>query len=159
MDNPGFMLGPKAERAGIARHHARPLMAQVHRTRAAVPRPRPQGLRARPDGDGRPVPADRPAPRLADGRGRRHGPRGRRRADPAQQAPPDGDDDGTPPRDRRDELAAKLRESSLAINAARRYAYDEVIDPAETRDRIIRMLDLLPPPPHRNRKKHYIDTW
>ena len=32
MDNPGFMLGPDAERAGIARHHARPLMAQVHRT-------------------------------------------------------------------------------------------------------------------------------
>src|SRR5204863_1942260 len=32
MDNPGFMLGPAAERAGIARHHARPLMAQVHRT-------------------------------------------------------------------------------------------------------------------------------
>ena len=32
MDNPGFMLGPQAERAGIARHHARPLMAQVHRT-------------------------------------------------------------------------------------------------------------------------------
>ncbi len=32
MDNPGFMLGPDAERGGIARHHARPLMAQVHRT-------------------------------------------------------------------------------------------------------------------------------
>src|SRR5262249_59316778 len=32
MDNPGFMLGPTAEREGIARHHARPLMAQVHRT-------------------------------------------------------------------------------------------------------------------------------
>jgi acetyl-CoA carboxylase carboxyltransferase component len=59
----------------------------------------------------------------------------------------------------RDELAAQMREGSLAVSAARRYAYDEVIDPAETRDRIVRMLELLPPPPIRTAKKHYIDTW
>ena len=58
-----------------------------------------------------------------------------------------------------DELAAQMREGSLAVSAARRYAYDEVIDPAETRDRIVRMLELLPPPPARTAKKHYIDTW
>ena len=52
-----------------------------------------------------------------------------------------------------------MREGSLAVSAARRYAYDEVIDPAETRERIVRMLDLLPPPPTRTAKKHYIDTW
>ncbi len=52
-----------------------------------------------------------------------------------------------------------MREGSLAISAARRYAYDEVIDPAETRDRIVRMLDLLPAPALRSHKKHYIDTW
>jgi acetyl-CoA carboxylase carboxyltransferase component len=52
-----------------------------------------------------------------------------------------------------------MRERSLAMNAARSYTYDEVIDPAETRDRMIRMLDLLPPPAPRDRKKHYVDTW
>jgi len=68
-------------------------------------------------------------------------------------------DDVHATRRRRDEMAAELRAHSLAISAARRYAYDEVIDPAETRDRIIRMLDLMPKPPGRERKKHYIDTW
>jgi acetyl-CoA carboxylase carboxyltransferase component len=72
--------------------------------------------------------------------------------------PPSGEQAGSA-RDRRDELASQLREGSLALNAARRYSYDEVIDPAETRDRIVRMLDLLPPPPVRTAKKHYIDTW
>lgn len=31
IDNPGYMVGPHAERAGIARHHARPLSALHHR--------------------------------------------------------------------------------------------------------------------------------
>jgi acetyl-CoA carboxylase carboxyltransferase component len=76
----------------------------------------------------------------------------------AREAPAVDEGAGTA-RDRRDELASQLREGSLALNAARRYSYDEVIDPAETRDRIVRMLDLLPPPPVRTTKKHYIDTW
>ena len=32
VDNPGYMVGPDAERAGIARHHGRPLMALQHRS-------------------------------------------------------------------------------------------------------------------------------
>jgi acetyl-CoA carboxylase carboxyltransferase component len=32
IDNPGYMVGPDAERAGIARHHGRPLMALQHRS-------------------------------------------------------------------------------------------------------------------------------
>jgi len=71
----------------------------------------------------------------------------------------EGEPGGPSARERRDELASSLREGSLALNAARRYTYDEVIDPAETRDRIVRMLDLLPPPATRTTKKHYIDTW
>ena len=31
VDNPGYMVGPDAEKAGIARHHARPLSAIHHR--------------------------------------------------------------------------------------------------------------------------------
>ena len=32
IDNPGYMVGPQAEAAGIARHHARPLAALQHRS-------------------------------------------------------------------------------------------------------------------------------
>ena len=32
IDNPGFMLGPEAEQAGIARHHARTILTHAHRT-------------------------------------------------------------------------------------------------------------------------------
>lgn len=32
VDNPGYMVGPQAEREGIARHHARPLAALHHRS-------------------------------------------------------------------------------------------------------------------------------
>jgi acetyl-CoA carboxylase carboxyltransferase component len=52
-----------------------------------------------------------------------------------------------------------MRERSLFMNAARTYTFDEVIDPAETRDRMIRMIRLLPRPAARDRKKHYVDTW
>ena len=38
-------------------------------------------------------------------------------------------------------------------------AHDDVIDPAETRQRLIRLLPRLPLPPHRTEKKHPVDTW
>ena len=74
-----------------------------------------------------------------------------------RQVLPETDDRET--RVRRDELAAEMRERSLFMNAARTYTFDEVIDPAETRERMIRMIRLLPPPARRDRKKHYVDTW
>ena len=152
MDNPGFMLGPKAERGGIARHHARPLMAQVHRTvplflihvrKAYGLGPMAMGGQFQPTDLRLAWPTVEAGGMALEGAAaliqRREG--------------------GDGSRDARDELAAKMREGSLAVSVARRYAYDEVIDPAETRERIVRMLDLLPPPPARTAKKHYIDTW
>jgi acetyl-CoA carboxylase carboxyltransferase component len=152
MDNPGFMLGPDAERAGIARHHARPLMAQVHRTVPLflVHVRKAYGLGPMAMG-GMFQPTDL---RLAWPTVEAGGMALEGAAALIQRREGGGGDRGA-----RDELAATLREGSLAISAARRYAYDEVIDPAETRDRIVRMLDLLPPPPARTHKKHYIDTW
>ncbi len=38
-------------------------------------------------------------------------------------------------------------------------AFDDVIDPAETRQRIVRMLGHLPRPGARSEKKHPVDTW
>ena len=47
VDNPGFMVGPQAEREGIARHHARPLAALHPSHRARVLGADQEGLRAR----------------------------------------------------------------------------------------------------------------
>ncbi len=160
MDNPGYMLGPQAERAGIARHHARPIMAQVHRTvplflvhirKAYGLGPMAMGGMFQPTDLRLAWPTVEAGGMALEGAAaliQRREPR-----------PEGGDDGGQTNRQRRDELAASMRETSLAISAARRYAYDEVIDPAETRDRIVRTLDLLPRPAVRERKKHYIDTW
>lgn len=160
MDNPGFMLGPQAERAGIARHHARPLMAQVHRTVPLflVHVRKAYGLGPMAMG-GMFQPTDlRLAWPTVEAGGMAL--EGAAALIQRKEQQPTGDEAGaSTARQRRDELASSLRESSLAISAARRYAYDEVIDPAETRERIIRTLALLPRPAARDRKKHYIDTW
>ncbi len=37
--------------------------------------------------------------------------------------------------------------------------FDDVVTPAETRDRIIGILRLVPRPPEREKKKHTVDTW
>ena len=50
--------------------------------------------------------------------------------------------------------------SSKAINAASLFELDNVIDPAETRDWILKGLRSAPPPPKREGKKRpWIDTW
>lgn len=159
MDNPGFMLGPKAEQQGIARHHVRPLLAQVHRTvplllvhirKAYGLGPMAMGGLSGPTDLRLAWPTVEAGGMSLEGAAaliqRRQG------------APAEGDADGDA-RTRRDELAAQMRERSLALNAARSYTFDEVIDPAETRDRLIAMLRLLPRPAPRERKKHYVDTW
>jgi acetyl-CoA carboxylase carboxyltransferase component len=157
MDNPGFMLGPDAEKAGIARHHVRPLLAQVHRTVPLflVHIRKAYGLGPMAMGYMQQATDLRLAwPTVEAGGMALEGAATliqRTSAERSAGSPAD--------RAARDELAAKLRERSLAVNAARNYSYDEVVDPADTRDRIISMLELIPKPPARDRKKHYIDAW
>jgi acetyl-CoA carboxylase carboxyltransferase component len=40
-----------------------------------------------------------------------------------------------------------------------RFEYDDVIDPAETRDHLAKTLRALPKPPPRNGRKRTIDSW
>lgn len=157
LDNPGFMLGPKAEEAGIARHHVRPLLAQVHRSvplflvhirKAYGLGPMAMGAMFQPTDLRLAWPTVEAGGMALEGAAALI----RRRNQEAV-------DDAGAERAERDDLAAKLRERSLAINAARGYSFDEVIDPLETRERIISMLKLIPPAPPRERKKHYIDSW
>ncbi len=157
MDNPGYMLGPKAEQQGIARHHVRPLLAQVHRTvpLLLVHIRKAYGLGPMAMG-GLSGPTDL---RLAWPTVEAGGMSLEGAAALIQRKQAPADDEDTSARERRDAMAAEMRERSLALNAARSYTFDEVIDPAETRDRLIAMLRLLPRPAVRDRKKHYIDTW
>ncbi len=157
LDSPGFMLGPDAERAGIARHHARPLLAQMHRTvplflihirKAYGFGPSAMGYQyqandlrlAWPNVEAGGMALEGAATLIRRKEGTLH-------------------DDEQAEREARNAMATELRARSLALNAGRNYAYDEVIDPAETRDRVIRMLELIPRPPPRERKKRYIDPW
>jgi len=59
-----------------------------------------------------------------------------------------------------DELVARLYEHGKALNMASVFEIDAVIDPADSRDWILRALDAAPPaPPRRGKKRPQIDTW
>jgi len=61
---------------------------------------------------------------------------------------------------RYEELVAGMYAQGKAINAASLFELDNVIDPAETRDWILKGLRSAPPPPKREGKKRpWIDTW
>ena len=62
-------------------------------------------------------------------------------------------------REVRDRHAADLRAENTAILHGARFTLDDVVAPEDTRDRIIAVLRLLPPPPARTAKKHWIDAW
>ena len=59
----------------------------------------------------------------------------------------------------RDEWADDMRERNSAINAGRRYDFDDVIPPEETRDVLISMLRMTPRAPLSPVKKHAVDAW
>ena len=61
---------------------------------------------------------------------------------------------------RYDELVAAAYERGKALNAGVAFAFDDVIDPADSRRCIVRTLESAPEPPPRNGKKRpFVDTW
>ncbi len=61
---------------------------------------------------------------------------------------------------RYDELVAAAYERGRALNAGVSFAFDDVIDPADTRKCVLRTLESVPPPePRRGKKRPYVDTW
>jgi acetyl/propionyl-CoA carboxylase alpha subunit/acetyl-CoA carboxylase carboxyltransferase component len=59
-----------------------------------------------------------------------------------------------------EEMVAKMYDESKAVNAATFYEFDDVIDPLDTRRRIVEALRAAPPAPPRNGKKlPWIDAW
>lgn len=157
IDSPGFHIGPEAERGGIARHHLRTLSAIVNRTAPlyCVQLRKSYGL----------------GPLVMTGFGGRRPPELRlawptverggmslegaaflvKRTEIMAAATPEE------AQQIRDDYAAVLRARESGVRAGQTFAFDEVIDPAETRDRLIAMLRLSGRP-ERGPKRGYVDT-
>ena len=156
IDSPGFHIGPEAERAGIARHHVRTLSAvenrsvplyclQIRKSYGLGP------LVMRGSGGNLPPELRLAWPTVETGGMSLEGAAYLVKRNEIQAA-------ATPEEARkiRDDYANTLREKNSGIEAGRSFSFDEVIDPAETRDRIIAMLKMTPRPPKTARSK-YID--
>ena len=157
VDNPGYMVGPQAEREGIARHHARPLAALHHRT---VPLYSVQIRKAYGLG-----------PYAMSGWG------AARRVPEMRLAWPSVESGGMSLEGaaylvkRKEILAAETREEAMAIRdgyaermrdaasglrAGRSYQFDDIVEPAATRATIAAMLHRTPRA-RTSIKKHAID--
>ena len=129
-DNPGVLPGTASERAGILRAGGRMFAAQTLATHDQAARHVPQGVRVRLDGDGDESPFDHQTMSFAfpgrDARGdERHGQR------------------HAPPRPTRTRRRSCARWSwRRRTRSASRLGFDELIDPRETRDRLLDALTL-----------------
>lgn len=157
IDNPGYMVGPQAEREGIARHHARPLLALHHRT---VPLYSVQIRKAyglgpyamSGFGQSQVTPDLRLAwPSVESGGMSLEGAAFLVKRKEIQAA-------ATPEAARkiRDDYAETMRDAASGLRAGRSYAFDDIVTPTETRAVILAMLQRTPrhlP----DAKKHPID--
>lgn len=157
VDNPGYMVGPTAEREGIARHHARPLAALHHRTvpLCSVQLRKAYGLgpfAMSGWGSSRIMPELRLAwPSVESGGMSLEGAAFlvKRKEIKAAATPDEA-------RAIRDAYAEEMREPASGVSAARTFSFDDVIDPVETRERILALLRNLPRV-FADAKKHPID--
>ena len=157
IDSPGFAIGPDAEVAGIARHHIRTLNAIHFRT---VPLYCVQLRKAYGLGpvvmrgqSGRKPPELRLAwPTVETGGMSLEGAAYivRRAEIRAAKTPQEA-------RAIRDEYADTIRRTESGIRAGQNFSFDEIIDPADTRARLMAMLRLSTRPA-RGPKRFYLDT-
>ena len=158
-DTPGFMVGPEAERTAQVRHFARMFVVGASLTvpYVTVILRKGYGLGAQAMAGGS---FRAPALTIAWPTGEiggmglegavRLGFRKELEAEPDPQA-----------RDALfDRLVASAYRNGKALNAATHFEIDDVVDPADTRSRILAVLRAAPPPPAREHKKRpCIDTW
>lgn len=156
VDNPGYMVGPQAERDGMARHHARPLSALHHRTVPlySVQLRKAYGLGPSAMsgfGSSRVVPELRLAwPSVESGgmslegaaylvkRKEIHAAKSREEAFRI-----------------RNEYADQRRAVASGLRAGRSFSFDDIVDPLDTRDLIRSMVERVPR--SLGPKKHPID--
>ena len=157
VDNPGYMVGPDAEREGIARHHARPLSALHHRTVPlySVQLRKAYGLgpyAMSGFGSSRVTPELRLSwPSVESGGMSLEGAAYlvKRKEIKAAASPQEA-------RSIRDGYAEEMRDVASGVRAGRTYAFDDVITPDETRPRILSMLERVDST-RPGAKKHPID--
>ncbi len=157
IDNPGYMVGPQAERDGIARHHARPLLALHHRSVPlySVQLRKAYGLgpyAMSGFGQSKVTPDLRLAwPSVESGGMSLEGAAFLVKRKEIQAA-------ATPEEARRirDDYAETMRDAASGLRAGRSYAFDDIVLPTETRAVISAMLRRTP---RRltDAKKHPID--
>jgi acetyl-CoA carboxylase carboxyltransferase component len=59
-----------------------------------------------------------------------------------------------------EQMVAEMYDSGKALGAATFFEFDDVIDPVDTRKRIVEALRSAPQAPHRDGKRlRWIDTW
>jgi len=156
-DTPGLMVGPDVEKTGLVRHSARILTALANAT----------------------VPIMTVVLRKAYGLG--YYIMGSRPLDPAillawpsaeyggmglegavniiHKRELDDIADAAERAERQRELTDALKRSNTAIEVAGRFLYDDVVDPAETRDILLKTLETLPPPEPRTGRKRVIEPF
>ena len=153
VDVPGFLPGTAQEHGGIIRHGAKLLYRLRRGHGAQADGDHAQGLRRRLRRDELQAHPRRHQPGLADGRDRRHG-TGRR----GEHHLPARDRAAANPEEARARLVAEYREkfANPYVAASRGYI-DAVIEPRETRPRLINALEMLqnkrdtnPPKKHGN---------
>jgi acetyl-CoA carboxylase carboxyltransferase component len=157
IDTPGFMVGPESEAEAAVRHCSRLFIAG---STASIPFisvvvRRAFGLGAQAmTGGGFHVPALNIA--WPSGEFGAMGVEGAVKLALRRELEAIDDEDK---RDRRvAEVATSIREQSGALNMAAHFEIDDVIDPAETRDRIVATLRAIPSP-EPGRRRTMIDSW
>jgi len=145
VDNPGYMVGPQAEREGLARHHARPLAALHHRTvpLCSVQIRKAYGLgpyAMSGYGSGRVVPELRLAwPSVESGGMSLEGAAYLVKRKEIRAAKTE-----TEALAIRNAYADQMRDYTSGLRAGRNFMFDDIIDPLETRERILAMLKRFP---------------
>jgi acetyl-CoA carboxylase carboxyltransferase component len=158
-DTPGFMVGPEAERAAQVRHFARMFVvgASLSVPYVTVVLRKGYGLGAQAMAGGS---FRAPALTVAWPTGEIGG----MGLEGAVRLGFRRELDAEPDPGSRQALFDRLLEAAYrngkALNAATHFEIDDVIDPAETRGRVLAVLRAAPPPPPRTEKKRpCIDTW
>jgi acetyl-CoA carboxylase carboxyltransferase component len=155
-DTPGLMVGPEVERTGLMRHSARVLSALANATvpLLTVVLRKAYGLGYYIMGS-RPL---NPAILLAWPTAE-YGGMG---LEGAVNIIYKKELDAAKPEERADlhaRLTADLKQSHTAVESAAKFLYDDVIDPAETRDILIKTLETVPQPPLRANRKRIVEAF
>ena len=156
-DTPGFMVGTQVEKTALVRHSARVLLAVANATVPilTVVLRKAYGLGYYAMGSDAYAPSLLVAWPTAEFGGM--GLEGAVNILHRKELEAAPDEEGR--RRLRTRLADELRAGNRALPLARGFVFDDVIDPAETRDVLATALRAFPPPPPRTERKHPIDAW